>query len=374
MKKRVAFLINQYKTVQSGPGRFSEYLRQMEFPDLEITFFSHQAGEDMEQERRVSLPFWIRHVPLSWVFRSYFYARTLKRHHKEKPFDFILAIDYSLGLFVAFSPLKSSLYSMVNDDNYLRIFQKGEHQKGMSRNRRWARRLGYFLESAVSRRAGFIIANSLYTKGLVEEIYKIKHDKVFLLYKAVDLSFFSFKEREVRSPHRFLFVKNDWKRGGLDLILKAFSRLANQEKIHLSVVGISPGFQHFIKEMAEKEGFKGQLTVTGLLDRSNLKKEMDLADVFINMSRQEALGVACLEAMASGIPVVASNAGGLKEVLDFGTAGFMIQNESVEDLVSTLEEINANPGLLQTKIANGLLQVEKFSVDRLRENIIRLFS
>jgi glycosyltransferase involved in cell wall biosynthesis len=126
--------------------------------------------------------------------------------------------------------------------------------------------------------------------------------------------------------------------------------------------------------MAEKEGFKGQLTVTGLLDRSNLKKEMDLADVFINMSRQEALGVACLEAMASGIPVVASNAGGLKEVLDFGTAGFMIQNESVEDLVSTLEEINANPGLLQTKIANGLLQVEKFSVDRLRENIIRLFS
>ncbi len=374
MKKRVAFLINQFTTVQSGPGRFTEYLKKMQWDEMEMIFISHQVVTGTELEKKVSLPAWIRLMPLAWIFRSFYYSKTLKKLDRERPFDAILTVDFSLGLFISTSDLRNRLYSMVNDDNYLRIFEKGEHTKGMSTDRLWARRLGYFLESFVSRRAKMIIANSLYTKGLILSIYKIPSDRVFLLYKAVDLSLFSPRAYQPTPPLRYLFVKNDWRRGGLDLIIKAFSRVTFGERIHFTVAGISPEFQDIIREIAEKEGFKGGLKITGLLNREELKKYLEGTDVFISMSRQEALGVACLEAMASGVPVIASNAGGLKEVLDFGNAGFMIENESVDDLVAKLEEIFKNPELMEAKIANGLLQAEKFSVDRLRQNISRLFS
>ena len=59
-------------------------------------------------------------------------------------------------------------------------------------------------------------------------------------------------------------------------------------------------------------------------------------DIFCVPSHKEALGVANLEALSRGVPVISSNAGGIPEVLNYGKCGWMANPGDSEDLASVL--------------------------------------
>lgn len=372
MPKRIAFLTTQYSEVKSGPGRFAQYLKESPIEGIEITFFSEQIAQNQGNEIAIKIPAWLKKLPFSWIFKAWFYALSVKVEHQKKPFDAILSSDFSLAIFIN-GALAKRLFTMVNDDNYLLIYQPGDHQKAMSTGRRWARRIGYFFERQVARRSAFVVSNSHYTRNLVEKIYQIPPHHSLLLYKAVNLSRFTRKERPERAPKHFLFVKNDWRRGGLDLIFQALAKLQNQEEIHFKVAGISGQQQSLVEEMARKSGFRGTWTIQGLLKREQLIEALHSADLFLSMSRQEALGVSCLEAMATGLPVIATEVGGLPEVLDFGHAGWLIPKNDVESLVQTLEDLRLHPERIREKTLHACMHAEKFSVECLKVNFRNLF-
>ena len=372
MKKKIAFLTSQFNEVKSGPGRFTEYLRSLEFENLEIHFFSNQITRDTATEHPVTIPKWAQKFPLTSLMRAFFFNRAVRKKDGVLAFDYILAADYTMAMFLDRNLLRKTAV-MVNDDNFLLIYSKEGRRGNISLRRLWSRKLGYFLERNAVRSSAFSVANSLYTKHLIEKMYEMPPEKAVLLYKAVDLSWFEYQERSVAPPRRFLFVKNDWKRGGLDLILSAFSQLSFQNEIQLIIAGISPEEETQITELISETGFKGKADVVGLLNREKLKSEFRQADVFLNFSRQEALGVSCLEAMSSGLPVLASDAGGLKEVLQNGKAGFMIPAGDVSALVHCLNDINAHPEKLQEKAKAAIIHVETFSVQRLQTNMNQLF-
>ena len=372
MKKKIAFLTSQFNEVKSGPGRFTEYLRSLEFENLDIHFFSQQISQETPNEHPVTIPKWAQKFPLTSFMRALFFNRAVRKKDRDLSFDYILAADYTMAMFSDRKLLRKTAV-MVNDDNFLLIYSKEGKRGNLSLRRLWSRKMGYFLERNAVRSSAFSVANSLYTKHLIEKMYEMPPEEVVLLYKAVDLSWFEYQERPVTPPRRFLFVKNDWKRGGLDLILSAFSQLSFQDEILLIIAGISPEEESQIHQLITETGFKGKADVVGLLNREKLKSEFRKADVFLNFSRQEALGVSCLEAMSSGLPVLASDAGGLKEVLQNGKAGFMIPAGDVSALVNCLNEINAHPEKLQEKAKAAIIHVETFSVERLRTNMNQLF-
>ena len=374
MPQKIAFLTTQYKEVKSGPGRFAEYLRQLHGEDLQFHFFSDQIVKDEKNEWSVSLPNWLKKLPLSWLPRSFVFAKKVNKVDDFQHFDWILASDYAVGWALAMQKPKARLAIMVNDDNFLLIYQAGEHQKGMSTGKRWARRMGYFFEKSAVKRADLVISNSLYTKSLVEKFYPVPASRSQLLYKAVDLSYFNWKPRTVIPPRHFLFVKNDWRRGGLDLILSAFSKLSHQNEIQFTVAGISEQEKISVSVLIQQSSFQGNTTVLGLIKRPELMELIDKADVFISMSRQEALGVSCLEAMAAGLPIIATDAGGLKEVLDYGKAGCMLPVDDAGALLQLLTLLESEPELLLEKAAHAKIHVANFSVDNLEKNLKNSFS
>jgi glycosyltransferase involved in cell wall biosynthesis len=66
-------------------------------------------------------------------------------------------------------------------------------------------------------------------------------------------------------------------------------------------------------------------------------------DIFIMASRSETFGLVTIEAMASGIPIVATNAGGPREILKHGQLGMLFDQNSVEQLSENIETLMANP-------------------------------
>lgn len=93
--------------------------------------------------------------------------------------------------------------------------------------------------------------------------------------------------------------------------------------------------------------FSGTNTVfAGMLQGTELASAFASADVFITPSESETLGNVVLEAMASGLPVVAARAGGIPDIIDReGVNGFLFKPGSVEDAVSKLKPLLADAGM-----------------------------
>ena len=95
-------------------------------------------------------------------------------------------------------------------------------------------------------------------------------------------------------------------------------------------------------------------------------------DIFCIPSLKEALGVANIEALASGISVISTNTGGIPEVLDNGNNGWLVNLNDPQALADAIKECIGNAQKRMDKSINGRKFISKFSVDTMLDNFIRI--
>ena len=108
----------------------------------------------------------------------------------------------------------------------------------------------------------------------------------------------------------------------------------------LAIVGDGPARN-------ELEGFfSGTPTVfTGILKGEDLTRAYAAGDIFLFPSTTETLGMAMIEALASGLPVIAARSGASHEVVDEGASGLLYEPDSEEELVSCVQRLSEDDGL-----------------------------
>ena len=89
--------------------------------------------------------------------------------------------------------------------------------------------------------------------------------------------------------------------------------------------------------------------------------------MFIMPSRSEAWGLAALEAMAHGVPVIASDAGGLPEIIEPGNGGWLIPAGDPEALARAITDAATNMDVLRAQGHKARERARLFSVDRMVE-------
>jgi hypothetical protein len=100
---------------------------------------------------------------------------------------------------------------------------------------------------------------------------------------------------------------------------------------------------------------------------TDLSRDLAHASMFVYITRAEGFGSAALLAMAKGIPVIASNVGGLSEALDFGEAGLLTANDPRE-IAAAMRRLREDSTLARTLIERGKRRVaEHFTVERMVE-------
>ena len=138
---------------------------------------------------------------------------------------------------------------------------------------------------------------------------------------------------------------------GLDLLLNAVSLLEGGSDTRLIIVGGKPGRDKELdrlKSVAAQLGIESMVTFTGAVNQSELPNYYSAADVFVIPSYYESFGLAALEAMACGTPVVASRVGGLKTFVRHGETGYLVPWRCPEPFAQSLEVLLANPALRDT--------------------------
>jgi glycosyltransferase involved in cell wall biosynthesis len=151
-------------------------------------------------------------------------------------------------------------------------------------------------------------------------------------------------------PLRILYLGNVIPRKGLDVLMDALLRLS-ENAWELTVVGsleMDRDYSAIVKQMVGIGGFEGRIRFTGPLEDIQLVREMENHHLMALPSYYEGYGIAYLEAMGFGMPVIASDAGAAPEIITAGVDGFLIPPGDSAALADLIEGLMADrPRLAQ---------------------------
>jgi len=164
---------------------------------------------------------------------------------------------------------------------------------------------------------------------------------------------------------------------GVDLLLKAFARLIElldgRKRVGLRIVGEGPKRLE-LEKLAASLGIAGQVEFVGGVPHPEVPEELSKLDIYVALSRSESFGVAAIEAGASGLPVVVSNADGLAEVVVDRRTGIIVPNEDVEAAALGLLELVMDGQLRQDLGISAQRHVqEKYSWTSSVETMLRVY-
>lgn len=156
-------------------------------------------------------------------------------------------------------------------------------------------------------------------------------------------------------PGRVLFLGRLWREKGIDDLLAAAARVAPQLPA-LQLVCAGDGELERVQALAQRLGLAGRVELPGWLDGEPKARALREAAVFVLPSYAEGLPMGVLEAMAQGVPVVASDVGGVREAL--GDAGLLVAAGDVEALAGALAALLQDPARAAALGAAGRRRAE----------------
>ena len=165
---------------------------------------------------------------------------------------------------------------------------------------------------------------------------------------------------------RFVSIK------GLPLLLDAVSLLVRRGyEINLLLVGDGPEKENLISRITDL-GIEDRVELTGFVESP--KQQLQRMDIFVLPSEHEGVPLSLLEAMALGIPSVASQVGGIPEVVRSGSDALLVEGRAPETWASELATLLDAPEACSAMGKRGRTRViRSFSVERMTERYVEIY-
>lgn len=117
------------------------------------------------------------------------------------------------------------------------------------------------------------------------------------------------------------------------------------------------GYRKDIERMIAEAGLETTISLLGAIEQDQVLAEMQRADGFVLASHHEPLGVVFMEAMACGLPTVATNAGGVKELIEDGISGLLVPPRDAASLATAMKRVMGDPVLGTALAAAGRARI-----------------
>lgn len=140
-----------------------------------------------------------------------------------------------------------------------------------------------------------------------------------------------------------------------------------------TLVGDGPLRPTIEAELAAR-GLSRQVRLTGSLDPAQVDRQYETAGAVVLASFSEGVPVVLMEAMARGIPVVATHVGGIGELVENGVNGLLVPAGDARELADSLHRILSDPEFARTIGARGVQKVrDEFDLERSADRLLELF-
>ena len=219
-------------------------------------------------------------------------------------------------------------------------------------------------------------------KKLIES-YGIKN-RIEVIPNAIDLISFrednELKKTEIKKKYNLkeddkiiLFVGRVASEKSIDKIIKSLAIIKKRDisKEKLLIVGSGSAMDE-LKQLARTLKVEEDVIFAGAVSYEEIKHYYKMAYVFTIASTTETFGMVTIEALASGVPVLAVKAPGAVDILTDGLDGLLVDNDT-EKFADALENIIREPELRERLSLGALKTSEKYSIDTISERMLNLY-
>lgn len=183
----------------------------------------------------------------------------------------------------------------------------------------------------------------------------------------------------INGKFKILFVGRHIERKGICYLIEAAKYLP-RDQFEIRIVGVGDLTEELKKQAASMPPESAEIIFTGKLSPEELANEYRTANVFTlpaivdSKGDTEGLGVVLIEAMELGLPVVASNVGGIPDVVVDGVSGILVPEKSPEALASAFKKLSSDAGLVRDLLAGAQKRIaECFTWDGIIERQVQAY-
>jgi glycogen(starch) synthase len=162
---------------------------------------------------------------------------------------------------------------------------------------------------------------------------------------------------------------------GFDLLVEALKKIKNENDIVIPTVIAGRGEheeQNKLRKLISEAGLENQITLIGFVEGAKKQAVFNKAKLFILPSRNEVSPLAIMESFASARAVLATDVGGVKELIDESKAGWLIDDATVDNVASVLAEAWTKSDVIKKKGELGRKYAAGFSWDKIANEYLDL--
>lgn len=219
----------------------------------------------------------------------------------------------------------------------------------------------------------------------VSEDLRIETDKLFGVNKDIEVvpNFFCPKHFSIEADNKFrvkiapegqpilTHISNFRPVKRVLDVVKIFNKVLDQIDSRLLLVGDGPD-RTSAEKMCRDFGIEDKVVFLGKV--KNPIEALMISDLFILPSEAESFGLAALEALAAGVPVIASNTGGIPELVEDGVSGFLCKVGDVKSMAKKAIRILSNKDDFSDYKSSSLEKAKTFRIDSILPQYLRIYN
>lgn len=274
-------------------------------------------------------------------------------------FDVVHVFSASYFSFVL-APAPAVLIAKLYGKPVLLNYHSGEAEDHL---RRWPR-----TSLPIIRLSDRVVVPSDYLVSVFAK-FGIKAERVL---NTVDLARFRFRERRELSPV-LLSNRNLERHYNVECTLRAFSIIQQRISNARLIVAGDGSERRRLRELAVTLGLKN-IEFLGAVAPENMPALYDRADVFVNASDVDNQPLSIIEAFASGLPIVTTDAGGISDMVTNEETGLMVKRGDHEAIAERVIRLLSDANLAQRLASRGEEASHKYTWASVRGDWLRLYS
>ncbi len=277
----------------------------------------------------------------AFSIRAYDRLRELLRDRRFDIVHDVQSLGYGMLLIKAGGlPVVANIHHPLAVDRRNAVMQA----KTLREKLRWIIFYPFFMQDIVMKRVDRIITGSHHSARSIQQVFDVPASHIEIIHDGVDTDTFRPLEGVEKVPNGILFVGNSEDRNkGARYLVEALHILRREIDFHLTFVDRPRESLELVPSLVKRWGLQSRVTFTGRVSTDELVRLYNRAEILVSPSVYEGFGLPAAEAMACGVPVVATTAGAFPEVIADGETGLLVPPGDAGALAVAIKRLMADP-------------------------------
>jgi len=229
----------------------------------------------------------------------------------------------------------------------------------------------FFIEKKhiVARRSLNLANKIIVSSGYLKDVFSQIGVKTEIVPNIISFKEYYYKIKDNPAP-RFIVTRHLEPIYNIEMVIRAFQLIAQKYSQAILYICGKGSEEEKLKKLVKDLNLEEKVKFLGEVNNKEIASKYNEADIFLNGSKVDNLPVAILEAFASGLPVVSTDAGGIKYIIKNGQNGLLVEVNDYKDMAEQVERLLQDNKLFKNITKNAYETLKEYSWENVKTKIL----